>query len=211
MAKKAGSKSITWGLLEEAKACADSAFRSRELAERQLTKWLLAGELPWRSDILEGSKRDCDPGSGDPEFWREPVPPSQAGNSVVILDLQPFLIITWDESWVRRRWDYTASYTFYRIEVAMDNLTELLPAGSIRASAVGKDALSPKAWLTAEVKRMKAAREIPSGITKTELATLLEGRIKAAALRGGVTKSVGYRHIVNNLEAWDLWSIIPTV
>jgi hypothetical protein len=89
---------------------------------------LSAGELPWRSKHLEGSKRDCDPGSGDPEFWREPVPPPQApGDFVVVFDLQPFLIITWDKSCARRRRDYTDSYTFYRIEVAAEYLERLLP------------------------------------------------------------------------------------
>jgi hypothetical protein len=119
---KAGTKFNTWILLSEAKARADSAYQSPEFAERQLTKWLLAGELPWRSKQLEGSKRDCDPGSGDPEFWREPVPPPQT-----LLFQLHLLIITWDKSCARRRWDYTDSYTFYRIEVAAEYLDELLP------------------------------------------------------------------------------------
>jgi hypothetical protein len=135
---KAGTKFNTWILLSEAKARADSAYQSPEFAERQLTKWLLARELPWRSKQLEGSKRDCDPGSGDPEFWREPVPPPQApGELLVVPDLQPFLIITWDKSCARRRRDYTDSYTLYRIEVAAEYLERLLPRDD--ADADGDD------------------------------------------------------------------------
>jgi hypothetical protein len=75
------------------------------------------------------------------------------------------------------------------------------PAGSAEASRK-----TAKDWLTAEVKRIKVAREIIPN-SKTELAKLLEGRIEAAARRGEVTKPVRYRHIVNNLEAWGLWPI----
>ena len=65
-----------------------------------------------------------------------------------------------------------------------------------------------KNWIVAEAKRMKAAGEIPSDITKTEFAKLLEGRLKAAARHGTVAKPVDHRHIVNNLEhAWGLWPI----
>jgi hypothetical protein len=56
---------------------------------------------------------------------------------------------------------------------------------------------------------MKVKREIiPSG--KTEFARLLEDRIRAAALRGEVTKPVGYRHIESLLGVLKLWPI-PSV
>ena len=82
--------------------------------------------------------------------------------------------------------------------------TVTLPAGSVGAK---KDAMKPKDWLAAEVKRMKVAREVPGDIEKTDLARLLEGRIETAARRGEVTKPVGYRHIVNNLVALGLWPV----
>jgi hypothetical protein len=100
-------------------ARAVSAYQSREFAERQLTKWLLAGELHWRSELpVEGLKRNSDPGSGDPEFWRDPGPtPSAPGDFV--LDWRLYnMKVTWDESCAWR-----GSYTFYRIEVAADDLT----------------------------------------------------------------------------------------
>ena len=169
---KAGGKTTTWILLSEAKARADSAFQDRKFAERRLTEWLVADKLRWRSEYLDGSKRDCDPGSGDPKFWVEPPLTFPPPGPVLIIQTRT-LIKTWDESWVRRRWAWADSYTFRRIEVVEEDLAKLLPAGSTRARAK-KDAMEPKDWLTAEVKRMKAEGEIPGGITKTEFATLLE-------------------------------------
>lgn len=205
---KAGRKPITWGLLSVAKAYVDRAYESRESADRHLTEWLVDGKLRWRSECLEGSKRDCDPGSGDPEFWREPPLTFPPPGPVPIIYWRS-LVKTWDESWARRQWSNTDSYTFERIEVVMDDLAKLLPAGSIQASALGKNPVKPKDWLTAEVKRIKAAREIvPSG--KTEFARSLEDRIKDAALRGEVTKPVGYRHIESLLGTLKLWPV-PSV
>jgi hypothetical protein len=126
---KASGKSITWVLLSEAKARAINAYQSHEPAERRLREWLAAGKLRWRSEHPEGSKREFDPGSGDPKFWVEPPLTFPPPGPVLILQTRS-LIINWDESWVRRRWGWASSYTFYRIEVAEEDLAKLLPAGS---------------------------------------------------------------------------------
>jgi hypothetical protein len=201
---KAVDKSITWILLSEATARVVSAYQSREFAERQLTNWLSAGELRWRSACLEGSRRNSDPGSGDPEFWRgiqvpllqPPAPPW------ICLAPATWSIIKWDQSCAWRD-----GYTFYRIEVAEADLTKLLPVDGINED----DAGTTKAFVIAEIKRMKAAGEIPSictkGKGKTELAKLIVERVKIAVRRGVLTKPVDYRHIVNNLELWGLWPI----
>ena len=194
---KANGKPITWILLSEAKARVASFYQSPEIAEQRLTQWLLAGKLRWRSECLDGSKQNHDPGSGDPDFWRWPTYNPTASNPGVTL---PFLI-TWEQSkaW-RDSCDGQHVYTFYRIEVAEDDLAKLMPAGDV-------DGDSTKAWITAKVKDMKAEGEIPDGITKTKFAQLLEGQIKAAARRGDAVKPVGYRHIANSLELWGLWPI----
>jgi hypothetical protein len=111
--------------------------------------------------------------------------------------------INWDEG---SAWREDGDEAYYGIQLAREGFDQLLPPGSIGASPVGKDAMQPKDWLTAEVARIKVTREIDPR-TKTELAQSLEGRIEAAARRGEVTKPVGYRHIVNNLGAWGLWPI----
>ena len=194
-----------WTLLSEATARVENFYQSRELAERKLRQRLLAGKLRWRSDCLEGLKQSWDPGSGDPEFWLYPGsadPEFWTDLDPVDIDgvvgfTKPSMVITWDQSCAQRH-----GYVFYRIEVAEDDLIQLMPAGDAEGDEAGA-----KAWITAEAKRMKTAGEIPSGIIKTKFAQLLEGQIKAAARRGEVTKPVGYRHIVNKLEDWGLWPI----
>jgi hypothetical protein len=181
-------------------ARAKSAYHSREYAERQLTKWLAAGKLCWRSDCLEGSKRNTDPGSGEPEFWRGiqvpllqiPAPPWP------VLTRTTWLLIKWDQSCAWRD-----GYTFYRIAVAEADLTKLLPANGINED----DAFTTKGFVTAEIKRMKAAGEIPNSIKKTDLARLIERKSNTAARRGEMAKPVKYRHIVNSLSDWGLWPI----
>jgi hypothetical protein len=112
--------------------------------------------------------------------------------------------IDWDEG--SARWNWNDDDVTFGIQLAREDFDKLLPPGSIGASPVGKDAMKPKDWLTAEVKRIKVEHKIiPS--SKTEFAQLLEDRIEAAARRGEVTKPVGYRHIVNNLGTWKLWPI----
>lgn len=164
MAKKADRKSITWVMLSEAKARADSVYQSRDLVERRLRSWLLDRKLRWRSADLEGLKRDCDPGSGDSEFWREPVlAPPATGDPVVFFNWRN-LIITWDKSCARRRISSTSSYTFYRIEVAEDDLAKLLPASPPRRQK------TPRRVAVTPITRVEAVvRELwPNGVPKTK-------------------------------------------
>ena len=131
---KAGGKSITWILLSEAWASAVNFYQDREYAERQLTEWLSADKLHWRSEHPEGSKRDCDPGSGDPEFWCEPARSYFPSPHDGLIFINPCsMIITWEKSRALRN-----SYTFRRIEVAEEDLVKLLPASSPRQEKISK-------------------------------------------------------------------------
>ena len=197
-----------WILLSEATARVENFYQSRELAERRLRQWLLAGKLRWRSECLEGSKQSCDPDSGAPEFWRYPgsddpevwhyeTTTFNFGGRTPTISITPSMVITWEESWARRR-----GYTFYRIEVAANDLAKLLPVGDV----VG-DGASTKAWITAEVKRMKIAGEIRPGIKITYFARELKRRMDKAVRAGTVKKSVGWKYIKDCLPRWGLWPI----
>ena len=200
---KAAAKSITWILLSEAKARVDNFYQSPRFAEQQLKEWLSAGKLRWRSEYLEGSRQSGDPGSGDPEFWREPAyTPPVFSNSVVFFLTLPF-VITWDQSCARREsCDRRHDYKFYRIEVAADDLIKLMPAGDAEG-----DEASTKAWITAEVKRMKIAGEIRPGIKITYFAHELKRRMDKAVRAGTVKKSVTWKYIKDSLPHWGLWPI----
>ena len=103
---KATKKSTTWILLREAKARAVLALGSPEYAEDRLMEWLRAGKLHWRSNHQHGSKKESDPGSGDPEFFRP-----------------KYLLMDWNESWASAE---NGNCMFYVIQVVEDDLSSLL-------------------------------------------------------------------------------------
>jgi hypothetical protein len=63
-------------------------------------------------------------------------------------------------------------------------------------------------WVTAEVRRMKAASEIDKGIKITAFAKELADRMEAASDDGNKSvKPVTWLHIKNMLPEWGLWPI----
>jgi hypothetical protein len=64
-----------------------------------------------------------------------------------------------------------------------------------------------KVWITKELKKMKATGELPNDIRITDLAKILKDCMDAAAKAGHVRRSVGWRHIQNELPKWGLWPI----
>jgi hypothetical protein len=64
-----------------------------------------------------------------------------------------------------------------------------------------------KVWITKELQKMKATGELPNDIRITDLAKILKDCMDAAAKAGHVRRSVGWRHIQNELPKWDLWPI----
>jgi hypothetical protein len=62
------------------------------------------------------------------------------------------------------------------------------------------------AWVAAEIERMKAAGEI-RGLRITELAKVLEARMKKAHATDSSLRVVRWRHIKNSLPTWGLWPI----
>jgi hypothetical protein len=62
-------------------------------------------------------------------------------------------------------------------------------------------------WIVAEVKRLKAAGEVKEGTHITDLAKLLEKRMREAAKTDNSIRPVGWKHIRNMLRTWGLWPI----
>jgi hypothetical protein len=67
--------------------------------------------------------------------------------------------------------------------------------------------LSTPEWIASEAKTMKADGKIPAGIRITKFARDLADRMKEAAEARKIPRSVGWRHIKNNLRVWGLWPI----
>jgi hypothetical protein len=82
-------------------------------------------------------------------------------------------------------------------------------------TAAATDHLSPaavvvmptKTWIIAEAQQLKAAGKITKGMSKTELAHLFERRSQDAAKTGQLKKSITFRYIRNQLDAWGIWPI----
>jgi hypothetical protein len=62
-------------------------------------------------------------------------------------------------------------------------------------------------WITAEARQLKADGKITKGMSKTELASLLEHQSEGAAEAGKLKKQLTLRYIRNQLDAWGLWPI----
>jgi hypothetical protein len=196
MAKKAGSKSITWISLTEARALVVRAYGAVHKAEELLKEWLGDGRVRWSCKLFEGPsvsdvarlQREAETGpvfffaadvaysDGDPAFWRTS------------------LDINWEGNWASQIYVIGGSRA-YGIRVVREDVLALLPAPSGTS----------KEWIAAEVQQMKMAGEIPPTITK--LAQELERRMEKAERAGIVKKSVGWPHIKNELNKLGLWSI----
>jgi hypothetical protein len=66
---------------------------------------------------------------------------------------------------------------------------------------------SSKTWITEDAGRMKAAGDIPAGISKTNFAKILEQRMLKAAETNPSIDPITWRSIQNQLSAWGLWPI----
>jgi hypothetical protein len=62
-------------------------------------------------------------------------------------------------------------------------------------------------WITAEVKRMKKAGEIPDGIGITKFSQELAKRMEKAAATDRSIRPIKARSIENGLREWGLWPI----
>jgi hypothetical protein len=64
-----------------------------------------------------------------------------------------------------------------------------------------------KSWIVAEAKRLKDTGQINEVIRITDLAKLLEKRMRKAAKTDNFIRPVGWKYIKNTLRTWGLWPI----
>jgi hypothetical protein len=215
MAKADDTTSTDWIFLREALDIAVTAFGSMELArDHLLWEWLAAGKLPWTciqwealddADIAKLHQRIRARGdavalaavtyyNGDPRFFGAPPEINWKDSTASI------------EGKVRtaRGLSFDLCVAQARgIKVPRAPLLELLPDESrepeqLRSSGV---------WITAEVRRMKAAGELSPGIRISELARKLE-RLMIKAASDKSLRPIKAKSIENGLRRdWGLWPI----
>jgi hypothetical protein len=206
MAKANNSSStIDWIWLHDALVVAIKAFGSAVLAKARLTEWMASGQLPWSCMSFEGpnaddiarlqqEERDSIVGyilpsvayhEGDPAFWRA--------------DLN----IWWGEDKNGAREKSIFGARALGIKISREHLLGLLPEDPRERDEVH----GAGAWIAAEVKKMKAANEIPPDIRITNFARELEGRMRKAAAGDKSLRPIQWRSIKNRLTDWGLWPV----
>ena len=164
----------------------------------------LAGRLVLRvQKIVDGKPQ------GDPEY----LPPDKKHKLVPDLGWVRPLAIKWSvdrctvykhrvlELWPPRP---PASQQQPEDRVGLDPLK--VDAGRVALPAPPKPS-STIVWITAEARQLKADGKITKGMSKTELASLLEHQSEGAAEAGKLKKQLTLRYIRNQLDAWGLWPI----
>jgi hypothetical protein len=194
------NETTTWILLSDAKVLVTKTYQASGFAARLLLRWLAAGRVRWRCLALEGRELDSALNVGDPNFWIEIEP----GRGQVVLQ------VDWSESWARR--NGMGGYVAYRIELAREDVINLLPVVEVEPDLKTSKPISSKTWAVGEAQRMRDAGKTDH-ITKTTFARALAERMEKAAKTNPSIRPIEWRSIFNQLEyPWDIWPIdkIPT-
>jgi hypothetical protein len=205
MAKVDDTFSTLW--LRDALVFATEHLGSEALAKKRLREWLVAGKVPWScmewkgldAEQLAKRRREKEqkwdtsgvhlsvPSAayhqGDPRFW------------------SARLVIDWEDNGARELARDGAQAL--GIRVSSTHLSALLPNESRENGKV----TGAGQWITAEVRRMRAANEIPPNIRISALARYLERRMLKAAATGKFLRPITWRSIKNKLPEWGLWPI----
>jgi hypothetical protein len=176
-------------------------FGSVALAKERLTAWLADGKLPWNCMAWDGldaeglARLDLGPlvmlppsgaySPGDPKFW---------GCNALQID--------WLDSSARESGLVAYGAQARGIRVLRTALLDLLPLGEPELEPMRGAA----AWIATELDRMKSAGEIPPDIRISELARMLEHRMKRAAA-GTSLRPLKSKSIENALHDWGFWPI----
>jgi hypothetical protein len=198
MAKASGNV-IKWIWLRDAKERATDRYQSAQRSEECIREWLESGRLRWR--CVDPANR-----SGDPTFFqdREFVAENRPGDEFFVVRPR-YVEINFDESSAVR---FAPGGKIYGIQVALNDLEELLPPEQI---ADQESPSATKAWVAAEVDRMKDKGELSKYRGTTALAKELERRRNKAADTNKSIKPVRWPYIKNILYELDLTSIVKRI
>jgi hypothetical protein len=157
-------------------------------AERLIHDGLEAGKVRWKAKFMRGfvltpkGQKVRAPGAS---FWQEPVH------------------VDWTENWAQPLGYF--SQVALNVTVSREDLLALLPPSESTDNE--NEATTASGWITAEVRRMKAARKIPEGIKISVLAEQLRQQMHKAAKGGSTIHPVGRRYIESLLHALGLWPL----
>lgn len=190
------SNAIHWIWLIEALQEAIKVLGSKRLARRRLKQWMATGELPWicmSLDLLDEK--------GQVMTW------PQLGSVFFVLNLfwdATSHWIDWEDNCAGE--NELGAVQAMGMSVSRERLFALLlPPGELRAGGKSRGAA---AWITGEVRRMKAAGEIPADIKITDLAHKIEQRMADAAKRDPLSlRAIKWKSIRNQLVEWGLWPV----
>jgi hypothetical protein len=195
---KAGGKTTKWILLSQAKAQAVEAHEeivgtshAPEFAEREIQKWLQSGQVCYRYRHFEGSSELL----GHPKFFQDEPTASEASSLIQI----KYVIIDWEKDSARR-----PGCRVYRIEIAKDDLTKLLPMAGVRDDDA---ATVTKVWITRKARDLKRAGKLDPLMKKNKFADHLAKLLKEEAKTNESLKAVKWKSISNKLNEWGLWPI----
>ena len=173
MAKAGKATSTDWIWLRDARNRAADALGSKAGAEEQLLEWMATGKLPWTCTRWKA------PDAADIARMNQILVVTPTPQTVYCNGDSRFMADGPDIDWE----DNSACEASYLpdgaraqgIKVSRAHLQTLLPDINL-ASAADGDGASAKAWITAEVKRMKIAGEIPPVSKSQSLQVSLNGR-----------------------------------
>jgi len=148
---------------------------------------LAAGRMPWGSLLQKGETSD--------DFWKSGPRVNFEENSASNRPVVRMFYVD-DPPEPPRGCEHFGTW------LSRPHVLALLPEDPRKQQVRGAGA-----WITAEVKRMKEAKEIPSDIGITDLSRELERRMRREAARNDSVRAIKARSIENGLRDWGLWPI----
>ena len=109
--------------------------------------------------------------------------------------------IDWHADWVPQGLNLAASelsYFMFDLTLGIEVMASLDIDPTMKASIH---------WATAATRSLQAENKIPKGMTKAELARLLETEARKAVKAGQLGRALKASYLENQLTPWDIWPL----
>jgi hypothetical protein len=178
--------------LSEAKALLVEVYGSPRLAEGLLLDELAADRMPWGSLLQKGEASD--------DFWKSgPRVNFEEDSASNTPKYRLFFLgggIDHD--------DPPRGSEHFGIWLSRPHVLALLPEPT---DAEAPAPLASAQWAIAATRRLRDERKIPDGVTKAELARLLETEADKAVRAGQLGRALKASYLENQLAAWGVWPL----